>query len=96
MGFKIIFSPQAIADLGIIVRRVAKNNPLAAKKIGLSLIDRVAILQNFPDLGSAYRKRPNVRKLLIKPYLVFYRVDPVKGQIDILRYWHGARQEPTL
>src|SRR5215471_16155269 len=50
MGCKIIFAPQAIADLAEIVSYIAKDNPEAAKRLGLALIDR--------DIGkiSAHRR----------------------------------------
>jgi len=47
MGCKIIFSPQAIADLEAAVRFIAEENPNAAARVGNALIDRVAILENF-------------------------------------------------
>ena len=62
MGCKIIFSPQAIADLESAVRFIAKDNPDAAVRVGNALIDRVSIPENFPLVGSLYPKRPGVRK----------------------------------
>ena len=73
MGCKIIFSPQALADLEAAVRFIAEENPVAAVRVGNALIDRVAILENFPLLGSLYPKRPGVRKLVSRPYIIFYR-----------------------
>ena len=96
MGCKIIFAPQAIADLAEVVCHIAKHDPETAERIGLGLIDRVAILENFPLLGTAYPKRPGVRRLVSRPYLIFYRANPERGRVDILRYWHGARGEPEL
>ncbi|MBI4327179.1 MAG: type II toxin-antitoxin system RelE/ParE family toxin [Chloroflexi bacterium] len=96
MGCKIIFSPQAIADLESAVRFIAKDNPGAAVRVGNALIDRVAILENFPLLGAPYPKRPGVRKLVSRPYIIFYRPRPEVNRVDILRYWHGARGEPEL
>ena len=96
MGCKIIFSPQAIEDLAAIVRRVAKDDPEAAQRIGHALIDRVSILENFPLLGSPFAKRPGVRKLVSRPYLIFYRVRAEENCVDILRYWHGAQRDPEL
>lgn len=96
MGCKIIFSPQAIADLEEVVRHIARDDPTTAKRIGNGLIDRVTILENFPLLGSPYPKRPGIRKLVSNPYIIFYRAKPEKGRVDILRYWHGAQQEPEL
>jgi toxin ParE1/3/4 len=96
MGCKIIFSPQAIADLEAAVRFIAKENPEVAVHFGNELIDRVAILENFPLLGPPYPKRPGVRKLVSRPYVIFYRVREADNAVDILRYWHGAQQNPDL
>jgi toxin ParE1/3/4 len=96
MGCKIIFSPQAIADAEAVVRYIAKDNPEAAVRVGNALIDRVVILENFPRIGSLYPKRPGVRKLVSRPYLIFYRLREKENAVDILRYWHGARREPEL
>jgi len=96
MGCKVIFSPQAIVDLEAVVRFIARENPEAAVRIGDALIDRVAILENFPQLGSKYSKRPGVRKLVSKPYVIFYRFREKENAVDILRYWHGAQSEPDL
>lgn len=96
MGWKIILSPQAIEDLAAIVRRIARDDPEVAQRIGHALIDRVSILENFPLLGSPYPKRPDVRKLVSRPYLIFYRVRAEENCADILRYWHGAQRDPEL
>ncbi len=96
MGCKIIFSPQAIADLESAVRFIAKDNPDAAVRVGNTLINRVSILKNFPLVGSLYPKRPGVRKLVSRPYIIYYRPRLEENCLDILRYWHGARGEPEL
>jgi toxin ParE1/3/4 len=96
MGCKIIFSPQALADLRAAVQFIARNNPDAAARVGHALINRVTILENFPLIGSPYLKRPGVRKLVTRPYVIYYRVRLEEKFVDILRYWHGARGEPEL
>ncbi len=96
MGCKIIFSPQALADLEAAVRFIARENPDAALRVGNALIGRVAILEKFPLLGVPYPKRPGVRKLVSPPYIVFYRFREQDNFVDILRYWHGAQREPDL
>ena len=96
MGCKIIFSPQAIVDLESVVRFIAKENPDAAARVGSALIDRVSILENFPLVGSLYPKRPGVRKLVSRPYIIFYRPRLKENCVDILRCWHGARGKPEF
>ena len=78
------------------VRFLAKENPDSAVRVGNALIDRVLILENFPLLGSPYLKRPDVRKLVSRPYIIYYRPRLEENCLDILRYWHGARNEPEL
>jgi toxin ParE1/3/4 len=96
MGCKIIFSPQAIADLESAVRYIAQDKPAAAVRVGHALIDRVSILESFPLIGSPYPKRPGVRRLVSRPYVIFYRPRLKEDCVDILRYWHAARGEPEL
>ena len=96
MGCKIIFSPQAISDLESATRYIAKDDPDAAIRVGNALIDRVSILENFPLLGSLYPKRPGVRKLVSRPYIIFYRLRVEANCVDILRYWHGTQNDPEV
>ena len=96
MGRKIIFSPQAIADLESAVRFIAKDNPVAAERVGNALIDRVSILKDFPLVGSPYPNRAGVRKLVSRPYIIYYRLRLGEDCVDILRCWQGARGEPEL
>lgn len=96
MGCKIVFSPQAIADLEKAVRYIARSNPEAALRLGNALIDKVAILGSFPEIGQPYRRRPGVRKLISNPYVIYYRINDRQQSVEIMRYWHGARREPPL
>jgi plasmid stabilization system protein ParE len=96
MGCKVVLSPQAIADLTQAVRHIAKDDPQAAERIGHALIDRVAILENFPLLGAPYPKRPGVRKLVSRPLRYFLSIKRGGGRVAILRYSHGAQEKPEL
>jgi len=78
------------------VRFIARDNPTVAARVGNKLINKVAILQNFPQIGTPYSKKPGIRFLVSRPYIVFYRVRAKENCVDILRYWHGARGEPEF
>ncbi len=91
MGCKVISSPQAIADLESAVRYIAQDSPAAAIRVGHALIDRVSILEGFPLIDSP---RPGVRRLVTRPYVIYYRPRLEENCVDSLRYWHGARGEP--
>jgi len=96
MGWKIIFAPQALEQLERIVRFIAQDDPTAAERFGNHLVDRAELIADFPELGTPYRKRPNVRRLLCKPYFIYYRVRRKERVIEVMDYWHSARREPTI
>jgi len=96
MGWTIVFSPQALDDLRLVVRHVARDNPSAALRLGNKLIDRVSILSQFPWLGRPHPPRPGIRRIVAQPYIIFYRVNEPQGSIEILRYWHPARGSAPL
>jgi toxin ParE1/3/4 len=96
MGFKIIFAPEAIDRLSSIVKFIAQDNAEAAVSFGMKLVDHACLLADFPELGSLYPKRPNVRRLSCRPYLIYYRIKEKDKVIEILDFWHSARQDPEL
>ena len=96
MGWKIIFAPQSLQELERIVQFIAQDDPQAAIRFGDYLINRAESLTNFPDLGTPYRKRANVRRLLCKSYHIYYRLNRKEQVIEILDYWHSARLEPEI
>jgi len=96
MGNQIILAPEAEEDLDEIVAYIAKENPAAAEKFGIHLIERVELLKSFPRLGRVVRGRRGERVLVEGSILIFYRFDAGTGVIQIKRFWHGARGTPSL
>jgi toxin ParE1/3/4 len=96
MAYKIIFAPTAIARLEDIVRYIAADDPATAKTFAMHLLDRANLLSEFPELGTPYRKRKNVRRLRCDPYFIYYRVRHENHLIEVMDFWHSARMEPNL
>ena len=96
MGWRIVFAPQAHARLEEVVRFIAQNDPPAAIRLGDYLVDRAESLAQFPELGTPYGRRQNVRRLLCKPYLIYYRLIPEERVIEIMDFWHSARRYPPI
>jgi len=96
MGWKIIFAPQALHQLEQIVRFIAQDDPAAAVRFGNYLLDRAELLGEFPELGTPYRKRRNVRRLLCKAYFIYYHLDETARTVEIMDFWHSARREPHV
>ena len=96
MGWNIIFAPQALEELEQIVRFIAQDDAGAAIRFGDYLVNRAESLVNFPDLGTPYRRRANVRRLLCKSYYIYYRIQRKEQVIEIMDYWHSARRDPRI
>lgn len=60
--YAVILSDAAQTDLDNIVRYIAVDNPTAAEKLGLDLIDVAMSLETLPYRGSRVRKHPGVLK----------------------------------
>ncbi|MGA2030147.1 MAG: type II toxin-antitoxin system RelE/ParE family toxin [Verrucomicrobiota bacterium] len=98
MDYKVIWDDEAIEELGQIVRYIARNNPIAARKTGDAIFDKAGTLGSFPQLGKVFRKlnREDVREISVSPYRIIYHVKDFERSVRILKVWHGARQEPEI
>ena len=77
MGYKVGLTEAARNDLGAAVRFIAIDgrNPDAALRLGNELLDAALSLALFPRRGSPVRRRPGMRKLSHRYWLIFYQVN---------------------
>lgn len=87
---RLIWSPQAIADLDGIRDYIRDRNPKAARRIVATLIDAADRLMAFPNLGKPGPK-PGLRTLVVPRtrFLIDYRTT---GEcVEIVAVTHAAR-----
>lgn len=93
-GMTLQWSPESIQDLVSLRAHIAVDNPAAAKRVALHILDCVEhLLSENPQIGSPGRV-PGTRELVIPKtrFVVPYRVrDHV---VDVLRVYHHARRWP--
>ncbi|MGQ0558717.1 MAG: type II toxin-antitoxin system RelE/ParE family toxin [Sphingosinicella sp.] len=86
--YRIVWAEEAVANLDAIVTYVSAFNPVAASRLGESLIELADSLAEFPERGrevGAGRREMTV----VWPYVLRYRVE--RDTVYILRIRHGAR-----
>ena len=89
---RVRWRPVAEADRDGIVDYIAQDNLVAAIELGDAIDRRVAELPEHPKLYRVGRVR-DTRELVVHPnYVVVYRI--ARGEIEILRVLHSARQWP--
>jgi addiction module RelE/StbE family toxin len=98
MGFKIVFTKPAIADLSGLVTFISRDNPEAAERFGYAIIEKAEKLDGFPFLGRIVPefKIEDIREIVHRPYRIVYRVREDQKLIEILRVWHAARGVPRI
>ena len=96
MDWAVIYSEAALADLEQIIAFIARDNAEAAEKFANRLVDLAESLRSMPERGRPVKKWPGVRVLVLAPYLIFYRFEREADTVEILRFWHGARDPLSL
>lgn len=98
MGWQVIIAPSARSDLAGIVRYIAQHNSDAAARLGYELITRAESLTQFPEIGRRVPefRQPDLREIICRSYRIIYRLQRKDNQIQIVRFWHGARGFPHI
>ncbi|WP_309629168.1 type II toxin-antitoxin system RelE/ParE family toxin [Brevundimonas sp.] len=87
---RLIWAPEAEADLEEGVTYIARDNVSAAIATEDRVLEAANGLRDFPNKG---RARPDGRRELIvsaTPFLLVYRTEP--ESVLVLRVWHMSRE----
>ncbi len=89
---KLIWTDQAIKDLGHIGDYITEGSENYAKLTVKKLFDRSGILKAFPKAGRMVPEKndENIRELIEGNYRIIYEIIYV-DQINILTVYHSAR-----
>jgi toxin ParE1/3/4 len=90
----LFWSPEAIADLRELRVRISEDDPAAAQRMALRIIEAVeTLIPENPRIGRPGRVS-GTRELVVAktPYIAPYRI--LGETIEVLRVFHGARRWP--
>jgi plasmid stabilization system protein ParE len=96
MDFQVSLTPQAERDLERIGQYIARDSVQAARTFFGQLMLEAKSLKRSPRRGFTVRRQPEIRKLVFKNYLIFYKIFETEGRVEILRFWHSARDQGRL
>lgn len=84
MDYRLSYTRKALSDFAEIIGYIAQDDADTASRFGNSLTQDVWLLAALKHMGSVVPKRKNVRKLLRRPFLIYYRVREAEKAIEIL------------
>jgi len=98
MDYQIVLSPSSRTDLRDIVRYISLDNPVEALRFGRFLISRTRLLAQSPELGRVVPEfeDPLIREIIVRSYRVVYRLDHSEQRVEVIRFWHAARDIPEI
>ena len=96
MDYEVIIAHTALRDLEDIRRYIARDNPEADRLFCQRLLDKAEVLGRSPYQGAKIPDRTNGRFLVVKAYLIVYRVVEETRTVRVLRFWHGARDRARM
>ena len=96
MGYKVGLTDAAQNDLAEVVRFLAGKSPEAAERVGNELLDAALALAILPRRGAPVRRRPGLRKLSHRYYLIFYQVNEAAQWVEVVRIWDGRKDPASL
>jgi plasmid stabilization system protein ParE len=98
MGFQVILSRLAEADLDDVIAFISTDNPAAAIRVGEAVVAHLRVLEKFPRFGRVVPEfdRDNLREIIHGAYRVIYQINETDRRIEVARIWHAARGTPEL
>jgi plasmid stabilization system protein ParE len=96
MEFQVTLTSKAERDLERIGRYIARTDSDAAHRFCDELVFAAETLQTFPNRHGTFAKRPNIRKIPYDAYVIFYKINEANQTVEILRFWHSARDQGRL
>lgn len=96
MDCTVVYSEAALTDLQEITAYIAADDVEVAERFANRLVDLAESLRTMPRKGRPVKDSPEVRVIVLSPYLIFYPFEKRGNQVEVLRFWHGARDRSTL
>lgn len=91
MDYKLIWSPQAVADIEAIAEYIARDSWTYAESTVERIVQSPEKLRQFPNLGRVVPEKNHeaIRELFVFQYRIIYEIQ--KSEIHILTIVHGKR-----
>jgi toxin ParE1/3/4 len=96
MGYAVVYTEAALNDLRQITTYIAADNVAAAERFSNRLLHLAESLGRMPRKGRPVKGWTGVRAIVLSPYIIFYQVADEVNRVEVLRFWHGARNSESL
>jgi plasmid stabilization system protein ParE len=95
---RVIIMPRALADLEEITAYIGKTSAEGAARMATRIVDAIDSLAFMPNrfkrVVKSRKRGSHIQSFVVRPYVIYYRVNEQPPAAFILRIVHGARRRP--
>jgi toxin ParE1/3/4 len=96
--YRTLITAEALADLETMFGYIDARSPQGARSMVKRLLDAIDALNQMPSrhkiVGRSRKSGAPVHSMVVRPYIVYYRIDPANLAVYIMTVRHGARRQP--
>ena len=96
--YRVILTNEALSDLEGIADYIRQHSPQNAATVAEKILDAIDSLATMPKrfkrVGKSRKRGTPVHAMVVRPFIVYYRVAEPPGAVFILNVRHGARRQP--
>jgi plasmid stabilization system protein ParE len=97
-AYHVILTSRALVDLQGIASYIRQSSPQNAAEVDAKIrrsIDKLSLMPGrFKRVGRSRKRLSPVHGMVVRPFLVYYRVDELTRNVFVLSVQHGARKKP--
>ena len=96
--YRVILTHEAIAALENIAGYIRQHSPQNAALVAEKILDSIDSLATMPTrfkvVGTSRKRGSPIHAMVVRPFIVYYRVDQSTQAVFILDVRHGSRRQP--
>jgi toxin ParE1/3/4 len=96
--YHVIITQKALADLRRLAQYVRDDSPQNASLIATMILESIDSLRSmpcrFPRVDTSRKRGSEIRRLVVTPFIIYYRVDERTQSVPIIAICHGAQKQP--
>jgi toxin ParE1/3/4 len=96
--YRIVLTELALSDLAAIADFIRQHSPKSSAIVAQTILDAIDSLDSMPDrfkqVGKSRKRGTPIHSMVVRPFLVYYRVTSSPPTVHVLTIRHGSRRPP--
>ncbi|HXE55994.1 MAG TPA: type II toxin-antitoxin system RelE/ParE family toxin [Tepidisphaeraceae bacterium] len=97
--YRIVLTAEALSDLQSIASHIRKHSPQNSASVAKTILDSIDSLASmrsrFKREGTSRKRGTPVHSMVVRPFIVYYRVEQSPAAVYVLNVRHGSRRPPA-